>query len=215
MPKKKDTIQTKDLEYLRKIGIEPFGKRFERTHSIKEIIEKHSGIKPGEKDERVKVKVAGRIRAIRTHGKLSFADIEDFFGRIQVFVSAENLDKKMYDVFQKLNPGDIIGVEGGIIKTKKGELSVLVNELTLLTKALKPLPKEWFGLKDVETRYRRRSLDFLMNPKARDIMLKRTKIIQSIREFLDNKDFIEFETPVLQPVYGGALARPFVLITTL
>nr|MBA4404763.1 lysine--tRNA ligase [Nanoarchaeum sp.] len=204
-----EEIQLKELEEIRKMGFEPYAYKFHRTHDINEIIEKYSKVKPGEKIENIKISVAGRIRSVRRHGKLSFAHIEDFTGRIQVYVGAENVDKKEYDLFQKLNIGDFIGVEGGIIKTIKGELSILVKKLTLLTKALRPLPSQWYGLKDVEIRYRQRYLDLIMNQETRKIFVLRARIISAIREFLDSKGFVEVETPVLQPIYGGAAAKPF------
>lgn len=200
----------KELEEIRKMGIDPYPYKFDRTHFIKEVIEKYSDVKAGEKKENVKVSIAGRIRSKRQHGKLSFAHIEDSTGRMQIYISIDNVDKKEYELFQKLNIGDIIGVEGGIIKTIKGELSILVKKLTLLTKSMRTLPSEWYGLKDVEIRYRQRYVDLIMNPEVRNNFVLRTKIIDSIREFLNSKGFLEVETPVLQPIYGGAAAKPFV-----
>jgi lysyl-tRNA synthetase class 2 len=204
-----EDVKLKELEEIRKMGFEPFAYRFDRTHSIKEIIEKYSNIKSGERIEDVKIATAGRMRSKRQHGKLSFSHIEDFSGRIQIFVGAENVSEKEYELFQKLDIGDIIGVEGGIIKTIKGELSIFVKKLTLLTKSIRPLPSEWYGLKDVEIRYRERYLDLLMNSEVKNTFILRSKIIESIREFFKNKGYIEVETPILQPLYGGALAKPF------
>ena len=201
--------QLKEIEEIRKMGFEPYAYKFDRTHSINEVLEKYSSIKSNEKIENIKISVAGRIRSVRRHGKLSFADIEDFTGKIQVYLSMENVNEKEYELFQKLNIGDFIGVEGGVIKTLKGELSILVKKLVLLTKALKPLPSQWYGLKDTEIRYRQRYLDLLMNQETRKAFIIRTKIISAIREFLDSKGFIEVETPILQPIYGGAAAKPF------
>lgn len=200
----------KELEEIRKIGIEPYPYKFDRNHSIKEVMEKYSDVKPGEKKENVKISIAGRIRSKRQHGKLSFAHMEDSSGRMQVYISLENIGKNDYELFQKLNIGDIIGVEGGIIKTIKGELSILVKKLTLLTKSLRTLPSEWYGLKDVEIRYRQRYVDLIMNPEVRKTFVLRTGAIDAIREFLNSKGFLEVETPVLQPIYGGAAAKPFV-----
>jgi len=201
----------KKLEGLKKVGIEPFGYRFERTHRIKDIIDKFSTIKTGEKLENKKVKIAGRIRAIRIHGKAGFADIEDMSGRIQTYIKIDSVGKKMYNIFEKLlDVGDFLGIEGFIFKTKKGELSIWVEKFEVLSKALRPLPSEWFGLKDVEIRYRQRYLDLLMNPKVKKTFLVRSKIIDAMREFLKNKGFVEVETPVLQPIPGGAAARPFI-----
>jgi len=200
---------TKELEEIRKMGFEPYPYKFDRSHYIEEVMKKYSKIKSGEKIEDVKIAIAGRIRSKRKHGKLSFAHIEDFSGRIQIFISADNLSEKEYKLFSKLNIGDIIGVEGGIIKTVKGELSVLVKKLTLLSKALRTLPSQWYGLKDVEIRYRQRCIDLIMNPEVRKTFIIRAKIIDAIREFLNSKGFLEVETPILQQIYGGAAARPF------
>ena len=201
---------TKNLEEIRKMVIEPFGRKFERTNMIDEVIKKYSKIKPDERIEDAKISIAGRIRSIRKHGKLSFAHIEDSSGKIQVYISIDNIDEKKYKLFQKLNIGDIIGIRGGLIKTIKGELSILVKELDLLTKALRPLPSQWYGLKDVEIRYRQRYLDLIMNPEVRKTFIIRSKIIESIRNFFKKRGYVEVETPILQPIYGGALARPFV-----
>ncbi|NIM47072.1 MAG: lysine--tRNA ligase [Candidatus Aenigmarchaeota archaeon] len=200
----------KELKEIKKMGFEPFGRKFDRTHMIDDIIKKYSKIKPDEKIENIKISVAGRIRSIRKHGKLSFAHIEDSSGKIQIYVSIDNIDKKKYNLFQKLNIGDIIGVTGGIIKTTKGELSILVKKLELLTKALRTLPSQWYGLKDVEIRYRQRYLDLLMNPEVKKAFIIRSKIIESIRNYFKERGYLEVETPILQPIYGGALARPFV-----
>jgi len=162
-----DEETLKELKEIKKLGFEPYPYKFDRTHIIKEVIEKYSNIKSEEKKEDVKIAVAGRIRSIRKHGKLSFAHIEDFSGRIQLFVSVDNVSEKEYKLFSKLNVGDIVGVEGGIIKTVKGELSILVKKVVLLSKALRTLPSKWYGLKDVETRYRQRSVDLIMNPEVK------------------------------------------------
>jgi len=202
-------LSIKDLEEIKKMGFETYAYKFDRTHYIEDVIKKYSNVKSGERIEDVKIAVAGRIRSIRHHGKLSFADIEDASGKIQVYVSIDKVDKKGYELFQRLNIGDIIGIEGGIIKTVKGELSILVKKIILLTKALRTLPSEWYGLKDMEIRYRQRYLDLIMNPEVRKIFITRTKIIDAIREFLNSKGFLEVETPILQQIYGGAAAKPF------
>lgn len=199
----------KELEEIRKMGIEPFGRKVDRTHNIDDVIKKYSGIKPNEKIEDVKLVVAGRMTSKRQHGRLSFTDIEDRSGKIQLFISADNVSDKDYELFSKLNIGDIVGAEGGIIKTVKGELSILVKKIFLLTKALRLLPSQWYGLKDVEIRYRQRYLDLIMNPDVKDTFIKRSKIRESISNFLKKRGYIEVQTPILQPIYGGALARPF------
>ncbi|MEM4347426.1 MAG: lysine--tRNA ligase [Candidatus Altiarchaeota archaeon] len=190
-------------------GVYPHGKKFERSSSIFGIIEKFSKIEAGEKLDSEKVKIAGRIRSIREHGKLIFYDIEDFTARIQVVFDVKFLGEKNFKFLEKFNVGDFIGIEGFIGKTKIGELSVWAERYELLNKALRPLPHEWYGLKDVEVRYRERYLDLIMNPKVREIFIKRALIIKAMREFLENNGYIEVNTPVLQPIYGGALAKPF------
>jgi len=201
--------ESKELEEIRKMGFDPYPYSFDRTNFIKDIVEKYSNIKAGEKIEDIKVAIAGRIKSKRQHGKLSFADVEDSSGSMQVFIGADNVSEKEYELLSKVNIGDIVGVEGGIIKTVKGELSILVKKLTLLSKALRTLPSQWYGLKDVEIRYRQRYVDLIMNPEVRKTFISRTKIIDAIREFLNKKGFLEVETPILQPIYGGAAAKPF------
>ncbi len=199
------------LEDLRKIGIDPFAhKKFERSHKIKDIVDKFSKIKPNEKLPKQKVSIAGRIRAIRRHGKGSFADLEDLTGKMQFWITIDTVGDKSYNVFEKTDAGDIIGINGHIFKTTKGELSVWVEEFSLLTKALRPLPSEWYGLKDVETRYRQRYIDLVMNADVKKTFEIRSKVIQAMREYFVKEGYLEVETPILQPIYGGAFARPFV-----
>jgi len=201
----------KKLEGLRASGIDPFSyTKFERAHMTKEIIEKHSGINPNEKLENEKVAVAGRIRAVRRHGGGSFFDLEDFDGKIQVWISLDTVGKKTYDIFEKVDVGDIAGVKGYVFKTARGEISIWVEEFLLLAKSIRQLPSKWFGLKDIEKRYRERYVDLIMNPEVKDVFVKKTKMIKAMREFLDSKGFLEVDTPVLQPIYGGALAKPFI-----
>jgi lysyl-tRNA synthetase class 2 len=204
-----EETQLKELEEIRKMGIDPYPYKFDRTHFVKDVIEKYSDVKAGEKIENIRISIAGRIKSKRQHGKLSFAHIEDSSGSIQAFIGVDNVSEKDYELFSKLNIGDIIGVEGGIIKTVKGELSILAKKLTLLSKALRTLPSQWYGLKDVEIRYRQRYVDLIMNPDVKKNFVIRTKIIDAMKEFLNKKDFLEVETPVLQQIYGGAAAKPF------
>ena len=199
----------KELDEIRKMGFDPYPYSFDRTNFIKDIVERYSNIKAGEKIEDIKVAIAGRIKSKRQHGKLSFADIEDSSGSMQAFIGVDNVSEKDYELFSKIVIGDIVGVEGGIIKTVKGELSILVKKLTLLSKAIRTLPSQWYGLKDVEIRYRQRYVDLIMNPEVRKTFMIRTRIIDTIREFLNKKGFLEVETPILQPIYGGAAAKPF------
>jgi lysyl-tRNA synthetase class 2 len=199
----------KKLEVLKAMGVNPYENRFERTHRILEIIEKHSKIKSDTKLEKAKVAVVGRIKSLRIHGGGSFADIEDLSGKIQIWISLDTVGKKTYEIFEKVDIGDIVGIKGFVFKTKRGELSVWTKEFKLLSKSLRPLPSTWFGFKDVETRYRQRYVDLIMNPEVKKTFEIRSKVIQAIREFFVKEGYLEVETPILQPVYGGAFARPF------
>ena len=155
------------------------------------------------------VSVAGRVTAIRKSGKLIFVDILDSRGKIQVYFDYAEIGEKVFDSAKKLNAGDIIGVDGGVFKTKPGEISVRAGKYTLLAKAIRTLPDKWHGIQDVETRYRKRHLDLIMNEEVRETFVKRSRTISLIRKFLDGNGFIEFETPTIQPLYGGADAEPF------
>lgn len=199
----------KKLEELKQMGIDTYEHRFEKTHSVQELVEKYSKIKPNEKLEKVRAAVAGRIMAIRRHGKGSFADVVDSTGKIQFWITEDTVGEKNYKIFENTDVGDIVGIKGYIFKTVKGELSIWVEEFSLLTKSLRPLPSRWYGLKDVETRYRQRYVDLIMNPEVKKTFEIRRKIIEVMREFLVSKGFVEVETPMMQPIYGGASARPF------
>jgi lysyl-tRNA synthetase class 2 len=154
-------------------------------------------------------RVAGRIMALRSFGKVTFIHIQDHTSKIQVFVQRDILGKENYQFFKKFDIGDIVGIEGGLFRTKTGELTIKAEKVILLSKSLRPLPEKYHGLKDVETRYRQRYVDLLVNPRAKEIFIARTRIIKSIREFLDQKGFMEVETPMMQSIPGGATARPF------
>ena len=189
-------------------GIAPFGHRYDVTHHAADIRAEFGDIE-GEEDAG-KVKIAGRLMAIRGHGKASFATISDVTGTMQIYFKLDILGEEKYSQFKLLDIGDIIGLEGTVFKTKRGELTVRVENFDLLSKSLRPLPEKFHGLKDLETRYRQRYLDLIMNPEVRETFLRRTEIIKSIRKYLDDRNFIEVETPVLTPIAGGAAARPFV-----
>jgi lysyl-tRNA synthetase class 2 len=187
----------------------PFKSKFERTHLISSIIETHSQIEAGkELDE--KVIVAGRIMAVREHGKASFAVIQDVSGKLQLYLSINHLGEDKYRSFLDLDIGDLVGAGGKVFKTRRGELSILVETFELLSKSLRPLPEKWHGLKDVETRYRQRYVDLIINQKVKETFLVRNKVVKSIRNFLDNQGFMEVDTPMLQSIPGGATARPFI-----
>ncbi|MEM4327971.1 MAG: lysine--tRNA ligase, partial [Candidatus Woesearchaeota archaeon] len=191
-----------------KLGIEPYPYKYEPTHKAKILLEKYSKLKPDEVTED-KVCVAGRFMSMRRMGKATFGHIDDGSGRIQLYFKEDKLGAEKYQVLKLLDIGDWIGAKGTVFKTKSGEVTVLVSAFDLLAKAIRPLPEKWHGLKDIEARYRQRYLDLIMNPEVREVFVKRTKIIDSIRDFLNSKGFLEVDTPCLQPIYGGANARPF------
>ncbi len=198
------------LAELRKKGIDAYKRRFERTHSIAEIAAKAEKLQPGEKLPKFHAAVAGRVRSIRKHGKLAFADLQDSSGKIQLFVEEKALGPEKFGFFDSmLNTGDIVGAKGAILRTKRGELSLVAEDVELLTKSLLPLPSDWFGLKDKELRYRKRYVDLILNPDVRKAFDVRSSLVQAIRHFMRERGFVEVETPILQPIYGGAAARPF------
>ena len=196
------------LERIRAAGIDPYPPRVERTHTIAQAI---AAYKAGELAEDEQVKLTGRMILRRVMGKLSFAHIEDGTGRVQIMLQRNVLGAEAYNFFKKdLDLGDIIGVAGEMITTRTGEITCRVREIVLLAKALKPLPDKWRGLKDPELRQRMRYLDLLANPETRDVFRTRAAIVRALRDYFDGEGFLEVETPILQPIYGGAAAEPFV-----
>jgi lysyl-tRNA synthetase class 2 len=191
------------LKKLKSAGIDPFGRRFPRTHHARQIIEDFSSL------EEQEVTIAGRLMTVRGHGKACFANLSDLSGEIQLYAKIDLLGEESYQRFTELDLGDLIGVTGSVFRTRRGEITVQIHRWELLTKALRPLPEKWHGLKDVDTRYRQRYLDLITNQEVRETFLKRTRIISAIRCFLDEKNFIEVETPVLSIIAGGGHARPF------
>lgn len=187
------------LQKIRKLGLNPYPATSKRKQMINEV-KKMMG---------KKVTVAGRLRSFRMHGKIAFADLEDESGKIQLFFTKEFLGSKRYKLIEVLDSGDFVDAEGEVMKTVAGEISIKLSEFRILTKSLRPIPDSWYGLKDLEARSRKRYLDLLSNPEAKRIAETRAKIINAHREFLFKRGYIEFETPVLQPIYGGGLARPF------
>jgi lysyl-tRNA synthetase class 2 len=197
-------VRREKLAQLYEEGIDPFGQKYEPSHKTEAINTDYDALEGSE------VSIAGRIMAKRGHGKAAFANIQDRTGRIQIYVRLDRVGEGNYDLFSKLDIGDIVGVKGEVFKTKKGEISVKADEVTLLSKSLRPLPEKFHGLKDVELRYRQRYVDLIMNPEVKDAFIVRSRIIKSIRDFLDGRDFLEVETPILHSIPGGAAARPFV-----
>lgn len=188
------------LEKIRAAGWNPYPSFYDKTDSVKASRDNEGKI----------VKTAGKIYSLRTHGNIAFADIKDETGKIQIFFKKNLLGKEEYKNINLLDVGDYIGVEGEVMKTVAGEISITPTKYTFLGKALNPLPNQWFGLKDVETRYRQRYLDLLLNPEVRERINIRSKMISKIRQYLDNLGFWEVETPILQSLYGGANAKPFI-----
>jgi lysyl-tRNA synthetase, class II len=196
------------LERLRAEGIDPFPHEFAGVTPIAEVRARHEGLEAGaETDDRVRV--AGRLAARRGQGKMAFLDLVDRSGRIQLQAKADVLDRESFDRLLGLDLGDLLGVDGTVFNSRRGELTVRVEDWALLAKSLRPPPEKHHGLTDVETRHRQRELDLMANEETRERFLLRARIIAATRRYLDEHDFIEVETPVLQPIYGGALARPF------
>ena len=206
-----ELVRREKLKELENKGIDPFGSRFDVTSNSKEIKEKYADKTKEELHEvDIPVVVAGRIMTKRGKGKAGFMHIQDKFGQIQIYVKLDNVGEEQYELFEKADLGDIVGIEGTVMRTNMGELSVKANKYIHLVKALRPLPDKFHGLVDVEERFRRRYVDLIMNEDSRKVAFMRPKIIRSIQHYLDNLGYTEVETPVLQPTLGGAAARPFI-----
>ena len=210
MSKRLENITQQRLDKLKKLreqGIEPYPAGFQRSHTTREA---RALIGEESQADGVTVSIAGRIRAQRGMGKATFVDLQDGSGRIQAYFRRDQLGDERYALIQELDIGDFVGVTGGLFKTRSGETTVNVSDFSLLAKSLQPLPEKWHGLVDVEKRYRQRYLDLISNDETKDLFLTRSRIIAAMRRFLDNRGFIEMETPILQPIAGGARARPFI-----
>lgn len=202
---KPDEMQVRldKLARLRQRGIEPFGERYLRSHTVGEVVSAYPA-----NDGQV-VRLAGRMMAQRVHGKACFADLGDRSGRVQLYGRVDDLGPEGYQDFVDLDVGDLVGVEGPVFRSRRGEISVAVAKWTLLAKSLRPLPEKWHGLRDVDLRYRQRYVDLIVNPEVRETFIKRSAIVRAMRQFLDQRGFMEVETPVLQTLAGGGHARPF------
>jgi lysyl-tRNA synthetase, class II len=196
------------LESLREAGIEPFPHEFDGVEPIAAVRAAHAALAPGDETD-ARHRVAGRLAARRGQGKMAFLDLVDRSGRIQLQARVDELGPAGMDRLLGLDLGDLIGVDGVAFSSRRGELTLRVQEFTLLAKSLRPPPEKHHGLTDVETRFRRRELDLIANEEARELFITRARVISAVRRFLDSEGFVEVETPVLQPLYGGALARPF------
>lgn len=204
-----DESKLKKLQEIKELGIDPYPYYYSPTHSAKEINQENQNLKPGEHTKK-SVSAAGRIMLKRVMGRASFFHLQDQTGQVQLYFHEDQLGKEAYHfAAKKTDVGDIIGVKGIIFKTQRGEVTIDVAQCQLLCKSLLTMPEKFHGLKDEELRARQRYLDLIVNPETKEIFLKRAKIYQTIREFLNQKGFIEVQTPVLQPQYGGANARPF------
>jgi lysyl-tRNA synthetase class 2 len=200
-----------NLEELKKLGVDPYPKRFEGGVPIGAVVAEHGARTAQELETpRITVRTAGRILAVRGFGKAGFLQLSDGMARIQVYVRQDSVSAHDYAVFKLLDLGDWVGVEGYLFRTRTNEFSVHVTSLRFLSKCLLPLPEKWHGLQDIETRYRQRYLDLIVNPDSRRVFEVRSRVVAAFREFLGSRGFLEVETPMMQPMAGGALARPFV-----
>ncbi|PEF21771.1 lysine--tRNA ligase [Bacillus pseudomycoides] len=204
-------VRREKLHNLREQGIDPFGKRFERTNSTEELLNLYGEFSKEELEEKgISVSIAGRIMTKRGKGKAGFAHIQDLHGQVQIYVRKDAVGDEQYELFNTADLGDLVGIEGKVFKTNVGELSVKATGFTLLTKALRPLPDKYHGLKDVEQRYRQRYLDLITSMESRETFVTRSKIIREMRRYLDDNGYLEVETPMMHAIAGGASARPFI-----
>lgn len=204
-------IRRGKLDELRGLGIDPFGQKFERTHLAGDIFKAYEDRSKEELESlQAEVSIAGRIMQKRGMGKAGFAHIQDITGKIQIYVREDAVGEAKYRAFDILDIGDIVGVQGTVFKTKTGELTVKANAVEVMSKSLLPLPEKYHGLKDVELRYRQRYVDLIMNPEVQQTFITRSRIIQSMRRYLDSRGYLEVETPTLHSIAGGAAARPFI-----
>jgi len=197
-------VRRQKLDELQAKGVDPFGGKYEVTHHAQGVLDGFAQL------EGQSVSIAGRMMSKRGQGKAGFAHVKDLTGSVQIYVRLDDVGEDTYQLFNKLDLGDIIGVRGTVFKTKMGETTVWAKELTLLTKSLQPLPDKWHGLKDVDLRYRQRYVDLIVNPEVQRVFVLRSQIIKAMRKFLDSRGFLEVETPTMHTIAGGAAARPFI-----
>jgi len=192
------------MDQLVENNIKPYGKKYNYTHHAIDIEEQFDEL------EEKEVSLVGRVMAVRTHGKASFADLMDMTARIQLYVKVDEIGEERYEFFSNLDIGDFIGITGTVFKTRRGQISIKVTSFSFLSKSLRPLPEKWHGLKDKETRYRQRYVDLIVNPDVKKTFVLRSKIMREIRKFLESDGFLEVETPMMHPIPGGTSARPFI-----
>ncbi len=198
-------VRREKLHELQEVGKNPFGiVKYDKTNNSKEIIDNF------EEMEGSVVSMAGRLMSKRGMGKASFCDLQDREGRIQLYIKVNEIGEESYNLVKKFDIGDIVGVKGEVFRTRRGEISIKAQEVELLSKSLQPLPEKWHGLKDVDLRYRQRYVDLIVNPEVKDTFIKRSKIIKGIRKFLDDRGYLEVDTPILNTIPGGAAAKPFI-----
>jgi lysyl-tRNA synthetase, class II len=204
-------VRREKLAALTEKGLDPFGTKFNRTHTAADLVSQYGEKEKEDLDsEEIEVTLAGRIMTKRGKGKAGFAHIQDLTGKIQIYVRLDAVGEEQYELFNTIDIGDWVGVTGLVFKTKVGELSIKAKDFQLLTKSLRPLPDKFHGLKDVEQRYRQRYVDLIMNPEVKDTFISRSKIIRSMRRYLDDHGYLEVETPTMHSIPGGASARPFI-----
>lgn len=204
-------VRREKMNTLREKGLDPFGKRFERSNDTNQLVEEYAELEKEELESKeVAVKIAGRIMTKRGKGKAGFAHLKDLTGQIQIYVRQDAVGEEQYAIFNEADLGDLVGVEGTLFKTKVGELSIKVTDFVFLTKALRPLPDKFHGLKDIEQRYRQRYLDLIVSDESRQTFINRSRIIQAMRRYLDDNGYLEVETPMMHSIAGGASARPFI-----
>ncbi|MFG6497534.1 lysine--tRNA ligase [Fictibacillus sp. UD] len=204
-------VRREKLAALTEKGVDPFGTKYNRTHTASDLVSEYGEKEKEELDsEEISVTLAGRIMTKRGKGKAGFAHIQDLTGKIQIYVRLDAVGEEQYELFNTIDIGDWVGVTGLVFKTKVGELSIKAKDFRLLTKSLRPLPDKFHGLKDVEQRYRQRYVDLIMNPEVKDTFISRSKIIRSMRRYLDDNGYLEVETPTMHSIPGGASARPFI-----
>jgi lysyl-tRNA synthetase, class II len=201
-------VRREKLDELKAKGVNPFPYTYDISHKASEILEKYKDLKEGEAGSE-EVSLAGRIMTKRGHGKASFANIQDETGRIQIYCRQDKVGEEKYDIYKKIDIGDFIGIKGHVFLTRTGEITIKVSDFTILCKSLHPLPEKWHGLTDKELRYRERYVDLMVNPDVREVFVKRSKIVSLIRRFLEDRGFLDVETPILHVLPGGAAAKPF------
>ena len=212
-PRESDLLRQRRANYeaLIRLGVDPYPRAFERTHTVDELVSAYGGSTKADLEAReVRTRTAGRVLAIRGFGKANFLVISDGRSRIQVYIRQDSLSERDFSIYKLLDFGDFVGVEGKLFRTKTNELTIWASALEFLAKCFIPLPEKWHGLHDVETRYRQRYLDLIVNPDSRRVFEVRSRVLAALRAFLNARGYLEVETPMMQPIAGGALARPFV-----